>query len=259
MEELLKQTGYQLGGLKKGQFVKGKVVLISPQTVLFDIGAKSEAVLASKERNEVSPFLEQLKEGDEVEVLVILPENDFGQPVVSLRKAAADFKWKRAEELLKTKETVVVRGLETNKGGLLVDFLGLRGFIPSSQFSGEHIGKEKDLVGRQLRVKVIEVDRSRNRLVFSEKRVLSPEEEKRRKKLWEKMKIGKKVKGEVTAVLPFGVLLMLTDWKGWFISPRLPGKKLTTPLPIFRKETRLRLWLWEKMRRVSSCNFQLSG
>ena len=256
MEELLRQTGYKLWGLKKGQFVKGKVIFLSPQTVLFDIGGKSEAILASKEREEVAPFLAQLKEGDEVEVLVLLPENENGQPVVSLRRTAADFKWKKAEELQRTQEVVVVRALETNRGGLLVDFLGLRGFLPSAQLSLSHVGKEESLVGKELQVKVVEVDRLRNRLVFSEKRVLSPEEEKRRRNLWQKIRVGERVEGEVTAILPFGVFVDVGGLEGLIHISEIAWEKVEDPGNYFQKGERVRALVIEKDR--ESGQLQLS-
>ena len=256
MEELLAQTGYKLKGVKKGQRLKGTVVLISPQEVLVDIGAKTEAVQASKERDEVAPFLCHLKPGDQVEAYVILAENEQGQPVVSLRKAAADFKWQQAASLLSSKEAVKVRGLETNKGGLIVDFEGLRGFIPSSQMLTQHVGKENNLVNLVLTAKVIEVDRSKNRLVFSEKKVLSPEEEKKRKKIWEKTKVKDKVKGEVTAVLPFGAFLSIDGVEGLVHISEIAWEKVDSPGSYFNKGDKVKAVVIGKDE--DSGQFQLS-
>ena len=256
MEELLAQTGYKLKGVKKGQRLKGTVVLISPQEVLVDIGAKTEAIQASKERDEVAPFLCHLKPGDQVEAYVILAENEQGQPVVSLRKAAADFKWQQAASLLSSKEAVKVRGLETNKGGLIVDFEGLRGFIPSSQMLTQHVGKENNLVNAVLTAKVIEVDRSKNRLVFSEKKVLSPEEEKKRKKIWEKTKVKDKVKGEVTAVLPFGAFLSIDGVEGLVHISEIAWEKVDSPGSYFNKGDKVKAVVIGKDE--DSGQFQLS-
>lgn len=234
MEELLARTGYELKAAKKGQMVEGTIALNSPPEILIDIGAKTEATLASKERDEVALFLKQLKVGDRVQAFVISAENELGQPVVSFRQAAADYKWEKVLSLLSSGQAVEVRGIEANKGGLVVDFGGLRGFVPSSQLGSEHIGKGKNLVNVILTVKVIEVDRSKNRLVFSEKKVLSPEEEKKRKKIWEKTKIGDKVKGEVTAVLPFGVFLNIGGVEGLVHISEIAWEKVDNPASYFK-------------------------
>ena len=256
MGELLAQTGYKLKGVRKGQTVEGTIALISPHEVLIDIGAKTEAVLASKEREEVTPFLEQLKVGDQVQAFVILAENELGQPVVSLRKAAADFKWEKASSLLASGKAVKVRGLEANKGGLIVDFEGLRGFVPASQLAAEHVGKERNLVNVLLTVKVIEVDRSKNRLVFSEKKVLSPEEEKKRKEIWEKTKIGDKVEGEVAAILPFGVFLNIDGVEGLVHISEIAWEKVESPASYFKMGDKVKALVIGKEDGVGQ--FQLS-
>lgn len=256
MEELLAQTGYKLRGVKKGQTVEGTITFISPRDVFIDIGAKTEAVLASKEKDEIAPFLKQLKIGDKVRAFVISAENESGQSVVSFRKAAADFKWREAISLLSSGKAVEVRGLEANKGGLIVDFKGLRGFVPSSQLTAEHVGNERNLINVALTVKVIEVDRSKNRLVFSEKKVLSPEEEKKRKAIWEKTKIGDKVKGEVTAVLPFGVFINVDGVEGLVHISEIAWEKVDKPVSYFEMGDKVKALVIGKEEK--SGQFQLS-
>lgn len=234
MEELLAQTGYKLKGVKKGQVIEGVITSTIPQEVFIDIGAKTEAILASKERDQIASLLKRLKVGDKIQALVISAENEWGQPVVSFRKAAADFKWERTSSLLSSGEAVKVRGLEVNRGGLIVDFEGLRGFVPSSQMMADHVGRERNLVNTSLTVKVIEVNRSKNRLVFSEKKVLSLEEEKKRKEVWEKTKVGSKVKGEVVAILPFGVFLDIDGVEGLIHISEIAWEKVDNPASYFK-------------------------
>lgn len=256
MEELLTETGYQLKGVKKGETVKGTLTSLPPKEIFIDIGAKTEAVLASRERDEVTPFLKGLKIGDQVSAYVILAENEAGQPVVSLRKAAADFKWDRIGALLSSGEAVKVRGLEANKGGLIVDFEGLRGFVPSSQLAPERVGKEKNLVNAVLTVKVIEVDRTKNRLVFSEKKVLSPEEEKKRQEVWQRTKIGDKIRGEVVAVLPFGAFLDIKGVEGLVHISEIAWEKVDDPHDYFQKRDKVKALVIDKDE--ESQQFQLS-
>ena len=156
MEELLKQTGYQLKGLKKGQKVKGVVTDVTKKMILIDIGAKTEGVVIDKEYELAREMLENLQVGDEVEAYVGSPENERGQILLSLRQAVMDKKWQLFEQLLKTGEVIQVKGLEVNKGGIIVKAKGVRGFVPSSQFGRTYLGKLETLQNETFDVKVID-------------------------------------------------------------------------------------------------------
>jgi small subunit ribosomal protein S1 len=121
MEELLATEGYKFKGFKKGDAVHGKVASISGKQVLIDFGGKTEGVVGEKEWDQVKNFVSQLKPGDEIDAIVISTENNMGQMAVSIRQSGAKFRWQRADELLKSGEEVKVRGLEVNKGGLVVE------------------------------------------------------------------------------------------------------------------------------------------
>jgi ribosomal protein S1 len=111
------------------------------------------------------------------------------------------------EQYLSSGESIEVRGVDVNRGGVIVDVDGLRGFIPSSQLLPEQVGKERSLINQKLTVKVIEQDRSHNRLVLAQKRVLPAAEEKKRLKAWKQIKTGDVVKAEVLSVTPLGAVV----------------------------------------------------
>ena len=133
MEELLAQTGYALKGWKRGEVVTGTLLTISPKHMSLNIGGKSEAVIHEKEMPYITYLVRGLKVGDTVSVHVVNPENDRGQTVVSLRRTAMQKRWDTLTDLMKKSEAVEVSIRELAKGGFLVDYLGLRGFIPLSQ------------------------------------------------------------------------------------------------------------------------------
>jgi len=210
MEELLAQTNYKLHGLKKGAYIVGTVAEKKGKTLFIDVGAKTEAIVTGKELALVKDFVSLLKIGDEIEVQVRVPENERGQTLVSLRKAATDYGWEFFEEKKKTKTDVVVTGREDKHGGLIVIApLGLLGFIPGSQIGKKYHQDPREMVGKKVKVKVIEVDRSKNRLVFSERLASEPEEVAKEKELVNRIKSGEKFKATVVRIEPFGLFVQI--------------------------------------------------
>ncbi|MBI4099859.1 S1 RNA-binding domain-containing protein [Candidatus Microgenomates bacterium] len=208
MEELLK--GYSWAGFKKGEVLTGTVSSISGKEVLIDFGGKMEGVVGEKEWDQVKDYVAKLKPGEKIEAIVISPETERGQMVVSIRKTGSKYRWQKAQELLSSGEPVNVKGVEVNKGGLVVEFEGVRGFVPGSQLSGEHQAEINKLLNRVISVKVIEVDEKQNRLIFSEKAVTGAADlAQKLKDLRSKIKIGEKYSGKVAAVMPYGIFVTL--------------------------------------------------
>ena len=207
MEELLKVTGYELKGLKKGQLVEGIVTDLTKKMILIDIGAKTEGVVVDKEYEAAKEMMDDLKIGDTVQAYVGSPENERGQILLSLRQAVMDKRWELFDELIKTGDTIEVHGLEVNKGGIIVKARGVRGFVPSSQFGREYLGKLADLQNKSFVVKVIEVDREKNRLIFSEKAVSEKAALANQAEAIKQVKVGDALEGVVSGIMPFGVFV----------------------------------------------------
>lgn len=214
MEELLGQAGYSFKGFKRGDHVTGVVSEISGRSVYVDVGGKTEGIVAEKEYELSKDYMKTLKVGDKVEAVVVSPESDAGQIVLSIKRAAADSRWKLFEEAMKNNATITVKGKEMNRGGLLVEAEGVFGFIPSSQFSRAVVENPAALTGQSVEVKVIEVDREQNRLVLSEKAVTEAEEVEARKKALGLVEVGKIYKGLVAGIVPFGAFVSVKIGKG---------------------------------------------
>jgi len=204
MEELLAQSSLPIKIFKVGDVVEGIVTEKTPKAIYLDIGGKTEGMVIDREMKAAADFIKQLKVGDKVLAVVTQPENDRGQTLLSLKKAALQKLWQEFEEKLKTGEIIKVRGLQVNKGGLLVEAKGLSGFIPASQFSSALAGKVEELIGKTLEVKVIEVEPTKNRLVFSEKAVSEASLLKEQAEALKKIKVGDILEAEITGVMPFG-------------------------------------------------------
>lgn len=209
MDELLAKTGYRLNVPKRGDVVKGMVTEVRKKMVLVDIGAKTEGLVIDKEAEAAAALIQTLNVGDEIEVFVKNPENDQGQILLSLRQAADDKKWELFSEWLETGKPVEVKGLETNKGGLIVLVDGMRGFVPASQFSQEYLGKMDKLIDKTFKAQVIEVDREQNRLIFSEKIVSEAGEIAKKDEALKKIKKNDVLEGVVSGIMPFGVFVTI--------------------------------------------------
>ncbi len=208
MEELLAQTEEKITGLKRKEFITGTVADKRKNTIYFDIGAKTEGIVTGKELKRVQDFANQLEIGDEVDVQVRVPENDRGQTLLSLRKAAGDYAWDFFREKKETGEVLQVYGKEESHGGLVVRApFGRLGFIPGSQIGEKFNQDAQNMVGKNIKVKVLEVNRDKNRLVFSERLVSEPDIVKEEKELIENINQGDKFKAEVVRVEPFGLFV----------------------------------------------------
>lgn len=207
MEALLKKTGYALRGLKRGQKVKGIVTDINKRMVLIDIGAKTEGIVTDKELELSREMMSGLKVGDEIEAFIQNPENERGQILLSLKQTLLNKRWDYFDELIKTGEVVRVKGLEINKGGIIVKVAGVRGFVPASQFGRSYLGHLEDLQNKSFDVKVIEVNRKNNRLIFSEKAVSEQAALAHQAEALKKVKPGDVLTGVVSGIMPFGIFV----------------------------------------------------
>ena len=204
MEELLAQTGYQLKGWQRGTIIKGVVLVVSPRQLLLDIGGKSEAVVHEKELPYIADLTHNLKVGDTISVQVVNPENDRGQTVVSLRKTALNQRWEIMADKKQKGEVVEVVIRELTRGGVFGDYVGQKGFIPLSQVVAATTKMGDKATGRRISVKIIEVDKDANRLVFSQGPAGVSDKQRAALKL---VTLGNVYVAEVTGIAPFGAFV----------------------------------------------------
>ncbi len=214
MEELLSMSGYELSVPKKGETITGLVTSVNRKMVMVDIGAKTEGVVSDREYDFAKEFIETIKVGDEIDVYVASDENERGQILLSLKRAMFDKLWNMLEDYLKNDKELPVKTVELNRGGMIVRWQGLRGFIPSSQFGASYAGNLQGLVGQTINVKPIEVDREKNRLIFSEKHVSEAAVMEQRESALKAVKVGNTFSGSVTGVLSFGAFVAVPVTSG---------------------------------------------
>ena len=210
MEELLGMADTPLRVPRVGDVLDGVITEINKKAVLVDINGKTEGLVADKEFDAATEYIKGLKQGDTISVYVTSTENDRGQILLSLRRAAMNQRWDQFTQAMQTGETVSVRGIELNKGGMIVGTDGIRGFVPTSQFSKHFIGKLDSLLNRPINVKVTEVDKEKNRLIFSERHVSEADLIAQKSVTLSKIQVGSVYEGTVSGVMPFGVFVALS-------------------------------------------------
>ncbi|MBU1088565.1 S1 RNA-binding domain-containing protein [Patescibacteria group bacterium] len=209
MDDLLLK-GNALVGFSKGQKVEGKVSSVKSKMIYIDIGGKTDAVVLGKEFEFVKDYVSDLKVGDKIEVLVKTPENEKGQILVSLKESATGYGWNYFEEKVESDGEVVVYAKDLNRGGAVVIApFGFFGFIPGSQIGKKYDGDPEKMIGKKIKVKVLEVDRSKNRLVFSERLVSEPNRVDEETNAVDKLKKGDVFETEVMRVEPFGIFVKI--------------------------------------------------
>lgn len=205
MAQLLASHKDSFVPLHKGESVKGKITKLTPSEILVDVGAKTEALVLEKDRNILHTVLSIFKAGDTVEVNVLTPESETGQPVVSLRRYLGNMAWGKLDKLLSSKESIEVTVSDVAKAGyVVVTPFGISGFLPQSHIS---FSQNKDIsMGDKIFVTVLELDRKENKIIFSQKPAFTDEDFA---KLTSKFKPEQKVTVTIVNVASFGLFVSL--------------------------------------------------
>lgn len=231
-----KQSSNKALKLERGQEVEGQIIQIQNLEIILDLGSKAEGVLSVKE----FPHERQdtLKEGDKVTAYVVRTENESGQVVLELHRTViskggrgANIKLDKFIAAQKSNQVLKGRGMEVNRGGLVVEIDKVRGFLPSSLVSLSQAANLEDLIDKDIQVTVVEVDPAQNRLILSQKVTVSEETKAKLGNL----KVGDKIEGEVSGVLSFGVIVKLPeDLEGLVHVSELAWEKVEDPATLYK-------------------------
>ena len=212
MEALLKKQNIKR--IKKGEEIEATILSISKKSTTFDIGAKANAVLGEREVKEILNYLSYLSVGDKVLVRVISEESKDGYPVVSMQKYFDKGKWEILIDKKNKEQDVDVFCGNYGKGGVFVDFMGIRGVIPKIQLTEEYLNNPSKLQGQKIKVKVLEVDKIKNRLVVSQKASVFKISNKELKKKFDLIKECQTYKAKVLGVSEFGIFCEVNGVEG---------------------------------------------
>jgi small subunit ribosomal protein S1 len=208
-------SGSDFKTLRRGEVIEGTIMGIQRDGVLVDLGAKSEGLIPTHEMHSMGADpLSKVSVGDKILVYVTQPEADQGQVTLSVDKARGERGWRVLQQRYEEGEAFEGEVTGFNKGGLLVNVEGVHAFVPLSQVVG--VRPEQDgegglgsAVGKQLRLKVIEINRRRNRVILSERAALQEWRSQQKDRLLAELKEGEVRKGRVSSVRSFGVFIDL--------------------------------------------------
>ena len=204
--------------LQDGQIIEGVVSAIGRARVYIDIAPYGTGIIYGREYMNARDILRKVSVGDSIASKVVEPENEDGYIELSLKEARQALIWADAEEAVKRGSVLSLEVKDANKGGLIIDWQGIQGFLPASQLSAENYPRVSDgnkedilralteLVGQHLSVVMITADQKEQKLIFSEK---SLEEKEEKGEKINKYEVGSVVKGEVTGAVDFGVFVKL--------------------------------------------------
>ncbi len=221
MEKLLASQNQKITHPSRGQQVEGEIVSITDKEITLDLGTKAEGVLQRKELEH-----QDLNIGDKLKAYVYQPENESGQVVLSISQQTRSttatsgnrgnrgLAWDKFIRAQNQKSKLQGQVLELNKGGLIVEVEGVRGFLPNSQVGFELLSKSgggmESLIGQTLSLGVVEVDSNNNKLIFTQRGQVSEEIKNKLKEF----KTNQTANGKIVAVLPFGLIVDVSGVEG---------------------------------------------
>ncbi|BCY18124.1 30S ribosomal protein S1 [Leptolinea sp. HRD-7] len=224
MASLLEKEGLGIDFPSQGEIRNGTIASISQGQILVSVGTKSEGVISGKEFEAIpSTELSTLAVGQEIPVYVVNPEDSNGTLVLSYVRAREEKGWQEAEDMLASKGSFHSKIIGFNKGGLIVPLGTLRGFVPASQIalsrraniSGDTPEQKwSKMVGMEVDVCVIEVDRERRRLILSERAASTETRETLKERVIDELKEGEIRSGHVTSLADFGAFVNINGADG---------------------------------------------
>jgi len=216
MDELLKNT-FTLPEV--GDLVEGTVIAVDTSVVYVDLGTARTGIIYGKEFMDARDVIKKIAVGDSITAKVTEKENENGYVELSLQEARRALVWGEAEEVMKNNTALELLVKEANKGGLILEWQGLQGFLPASMLKAEHyprvddgdknqvLEKLKSLIGERLVVSVVSADPQEEKLIFSEKSGA----QKERQEIVARYELGDEVEGEVTGIVDFGIFVKIEE------------------------------------------------
>jgi ribosomal protein S1 len=232
IDEYLEDKSKQIKQFSRGDIVEGTVVDVREGLVIVDIGYKSEGIVAGRELKSDTLDWTKLEPGDKVLVYVVKPEDEEGQLILSIRRTQQASAWINLEKAKEDNDVVETEVVEANNGGLIVEISqGIRGFIPTSQLDAtrvyssgvRQVGKDisskvqkrlNSLIGEKIKTRIIELDREKNRIILSEKRVTQEGDAEQREETLRKTQEGDVLEGTVSGITPYGIFVNAQGLEG---------------------------------------------
>lgn len=242
MEDLLDQF-VPSKALRRGEIIDGKIMRKDREGLLVNIGYKSEGMVPTREMRTLGEEgLAELGVGDEIIAYVIHPEGREGSSLLSIDRARGEQGWRILEKAMEANETATGRIIGSNRGGAVVESEGVQGFIPLSQLVGParelYVPGGEDpregFIGMEVEFKIIELNRRRNRAIFSERSALQAFKQTQKIRLVQELNEGEIRRGRVAGISNFGAFVDLGGADGLVHISELSWEPVRTPDEIVR-------------------------
>ncbi|MBT3555344.1 MAG: S1 RNA-binding domain-containing protein [Chloroflexi bacterium] len=223
--------------LRRGEIIDGRVMSRKAEGMLVDIGYKSEGFVPTKEMRSLADASDELSVGDEIIAYVVNPEGNEGSSILSIDRARGEQGWRVLEKAMDNNESCkgVITG--SNRGGAVVESEGVQGFVPLSQL----VGPARELyvpggeppkegfIGMEVEFKIIELNRRRNRAIFSERAALQAWKQIQKMRLVQELTEGEVRKGRVAGISNFGAFVDLGGADGLIHISELSWEPVKSP------------------------------
>jgi small subunit ribosomal protein S1 len=242
MDEYLTEE-YNFQAPRRGDIRTGVIVEINEQGVIMDIGAKREGLVPAEDLNRIEEATRsELEVSARVRVFVLQTADKEGRPILSIHQARMLSDWIKAEEMLESGELYEGEVSGFNRGGVIVKFGKIRGFVPASQIAGiprrlsqdERRRRLEAMIGQTVGLRIIEVDRQRRRLIFSHRRALRAWQETQRERVMETLVEKETRTGRVTSITDFGAFVDLGGADGLVHISELCWRRVEHPREIVK-------------------------
>lgn len=219
--------------IKTGDVVEGTITSLKKHEVWVDLGAQGVGIIMRRELGHG----QKLEIGEKVTTSVVDPEMDEGYALLSVRRAAKDRGWDELQRVFEAGESIEISPYDANRGGLLVELEGIRGFLPVSQLAAGHYPRvssaDKDeilqklnaLINKSIKVRILDVSRKDNKLIFSEKEAIKDDIQG----VFSKLKVGDSIDGLVTGVIDFGAFVSIDGIEGLIHISEISWERVENP------------------------------
>ena len=252
MWQYLNQEQYDYQRPERGEIRKGIVLHKDRNEIILDIGVKLDGVVQSQDLEKLDKEeIDSLSVGDEISIYIITPEDVNNRIPVSIHMAKSQEDWNEAQRLMDSGEIFDAEVTGHNKGGVIVPFGRLRGFIPASQVMGmvqrsdsnTRSDRLEEMVGKHLKVKVIEVNQKRRRLILSERAAMKEWRAEKKQRLMNELEAGQERSGVVTNLMNFGAFVDLGGADGLVHVSELAWHRVKHPKDILEVGEKVQVYV----------------
>jgi len=246
MEDVMAASDEQLARkpVHRGMITTGQVIMLSQDGIIVDVGAKIEGILPYNQLFEFETNAEDaakyFKPGDEIQVYVVRSDIPNNTIVLSKKRADQERAWNLLQEIHDKEKPVEVEIIEKVRGGLVAN-LGIRAFLPASQVDVRRVNDLSPFVGQRLKVKIIELNRRRNRVIISRRAILEEEIAEKKAETLQKLEPGLKLDGEVVEITDFGVFVNLGGIDGLVHRSELTHGRFSHPRDVVKVGEKVRV------------------